>query len=849
MRKLYYAIIAIIALLALAGGFWLMPREAAAPIANVTPPTPPPQAKDPHLADALKAYQDHMRELEATGNPGATPEAPPPADTPPPPPPEPLKEPAAADIPPPPSEPPASITGFVRHKSSIPTGHKTLPVLSKETQKTSKPRKHHAAKPVQTAHALPTPPAPKRANVPADDYRALLDDGSFAAQSDSIIAHTKNNPEQLRQFGMVAQQNGFDQQARKAFETLIINDPHDTDALREAGIAAYTQADYSASELYLSEYIRTKGKPAPDSYRAYFYYAQMLRHHHGPHMAQDYYRAALTAIHDADLQTADALSVKAQSLTWLEGPDSGLKSFEDARAAYPANDLLRASQAGLLIELERYDEARALLATPPGAEFAAAPTPLPTGNSQNIKGYRLYNNGHALLLYLTHPLAKTDALSPRQLQTIPWIDSASEGHNTLLAATKPGYKFVIDKQNGTTIARAAIDEQSPAYQNMLKTRLLYDMLNARIDMQTGHAYDATRRFAQLLKDHPNDPQLLAFAANAENDGGNWPRAEQLIKTARLQEPQNEDMARFERDVRRLHAQNITLSHDWVRYDNSNDYITTLSGLADVNNHVQVGLSLQNNDAHLKNARLSDGRTGSFSGNRSRGDIFAQYRDDDGQHIKASLFANNDTPGGGLSYGFLSPLGQSTITGEWHKSYWDTPEAVLDQANRDRIAVQQILKPLTRLSVTIEPALNRYNVKETDNVLSTASGNLSASYRLLDDQPFLSLVYGLDAEYILNHKKATDGSGNFTPLLPLYSREIHSIALSAGYEFNSDTYGELLGGYAYDRMGGNGPIVSGKITHELTEKWDVQLHAQYGLDPANTNNTASSLGGNLRWRFE
>ena len=181
-----------------------------------------------------------------------------------------------------------------------------------------------------------------------------------------------------------------------------------------------------------------------------------------------------------------------------------------------------------------------------------------------------------------------------------------------------------------------------------------------------------------------------------------------------------------------------------------------------------------------------------------------------------------------------------------------PEAILDDTTRDRIALKDIIKPASRLTLEGEAGYNWYNVDRASDAIQSVTVNANVLYRLVDEvkyqKPFLDVGYNLDAEYVRSHKLGLDTNGDISSVLPLFTREIHTPFVEVGYNFSPSTYGDVEGGYQWDRHGGNGVMFAGKITHEITQAFDVQLRAEYGVDSTNSENTITTVGGYVRWRF-
>ena len=538
-------------------------------------------------------------------------------------------------------------------------------------------------------------------------------------------------------------------------------------------------------------------------------------------------------------------------------PEDGLKELASAMELYPNDDGLRADYASLLIELKRYDDARQALSRPPGAVQDITPVavslPAFTAGGRHVTQAELLNNHTQVVLNFDAPLNNNQIITPEQLAQYPWLEYATQSYNRLLLAARPGYRFSADGGNITV----ATDPASPSYEALRQMVLRYELLQARIELETGHTYAAVKRINALLPDYAQDAQTLGMAANAENAGGNWPESLELLKKARAIDPENEDLAALDNSIRRLSAPNVKLDHEWVRRGPNNEQITTLSGYANATENLQIGAKLQNDEAHLKSSasrreRRDDGRTGTSAGARQRGELYGLYHWEGGQWAKAALFGNDDTAGGGAYFHFLNLLGDTTVYGEFRRPYWEFTAGVLDNATRDRLAFAHTYKPDDRWTLTFEPGVNRYRTDDAGRVANTGSIGVSVAYRLQDgrvaSRPYLALVYTLDGEYGLSQKRLTDRAGNAYRPFPFATREIHALAVNAVYEFNTQTYAEGLAGWEVNRFGGNGPLLEGKITHEFSDRFDAQLRAAYGIDTQENGANTSHVGGYLRYRL-
>jgi tetratricopeptide (TPR) repeat protein len=681
---------------------------------------------------------------------------------------------------------------------------------------------------------------------------ALHATGQLAARQAEIVTLARENgqTEALRAYARVADETGNDSLAVSAFGALAKLAPDGSEALRKAGLIAFRQADFSASQEYLTRYIDALESDTftdPNAYQAYFHRAELRRRDLKPEDTAPFYEKTLQHIANHAPQSADTASKAAQSLVWLGCPGEGFAAFEKAMQRYPGNAVLHADYASTLIEQKRYAKARAQLDHRHIVkEKAAAGSPIAL-NEANLAGHTLSAGGQEIVLRFKSEAAR----SGFNTKALPgWVSYASEGYDTLLLAARPGYRMQVEYDPGGTLRIAPVlDLAAASSQEARQTYLRYELLAARIELETGKQYDAVQRLRVLEPSYPGDVQLMVYAANAENFSGNWHRAQALLTTARRAAPKNEDIEILYRDIRKLHAPHVTLDHEWVRRGDHREHITTLEGYVNATPSLQAGAMMQNDHVDAENVRRADGRIGNFKDHKQRGEFYLARNWEDGRRLKGSLFANNDTPGAGAYLSWINRLGETQGSIEYHRPYWEFVEGTLDDATRDRIALAHQFKFNPKFTLRLEGELNRYNVEDDEDVAFTGSVNLQAIYQLRPARPYLAVGYGLDAEYGIDKEFRIDANGLAYKPFPFVSREVHFVSLIASHAFTEATEGDLLLGYGYDRLGGHGPTVEARLTHELNEHLDLQLSAFYGLDTASTrDDDITRLGIYVRWRF-
>jgi|GEM_PF-2132690 len=675
------------------------------------------------------------------------------------------------------------------------------------------------------------------------------------------IQEKRMAPEAVRQYARFASDSGLNREAESAYKLLHNAVPNDREALREIGVSSYNLAYYSQAEQYLGEYLNEyRDQPAFDNeaYLSYFYYAELLRRDHQTKEAKRYYDAVRHLVSEAPVKTADMRAKAATSLIFSGQQEEGLAEFNTAVAAYPKDKVLKADLISALVETKRYDEARAMLsqedvAKPTAGGKAVQGKALRLDGAAGLKAYKVLG-GERELLIATNPNPRAAAATKRFADSLPlshpWVSYAAQGYDKLLVVAKPEWQLrVANGRDGSlmVVPTESGEQSSAAFeaQRYLRNQLTH----ARIDLESGDHNDAIDRLNALKDTYSSDAQYLGYLANAENFAGRWPRSLKLLREAQALAPENEDIAELKRGIDKLHAQHIKLDHEWRGLGDNDEQITTLSGFATIADGWDLGLVARNNQVDSTTVRRADGRLGRFKSDRQDGELFVRRTEDDGDMYKASLFANNDTLGAGLYYSFVNRLGQTGFDVEYHRPYREFVEGVLDDATRDRIAVHHLHRLDARSSLAGGLGVNRYNVDSGEDVASSVSVNANYS-RQIFDSPEIAVLYGFDAEYELDHEErsnANSGGANYRPF-PFRSREVHSLSLAGKHHLTRRTNVEWLGGYAFDRLGGHGPIAEGRFTHEITDDLEFQARASIGIGNGETDDDLKRVGAYLMYRY-
>ncbi|MBA4274153.1 MAG: hypothetical protein C0436_00725 [Alphaproteobacteria bacterium] len=663
----------------------------------------------------------------------------------------------------------------------------------------------------------------------------------------------------LRDYAETAQSFGYKDAAVNALKRIEQINPTDEKTLSTLGAITYAKGSYKASENYLNRYNAVQAsKPSPETnpQEAYFYQAQLLRRQGKSSEAKQQFEKVVQSSSNEASLTSDARSRLYTSYFHLGDHERGKQGFRSLLAQYPDDKGVLADYMSVLIEYRYTDEATAIANQyDKNSPYYGRQSMMI--NSPNISGIETISNGREMRISFSQPI---EGKAPIAEKDYAWVEKARAGYDSMVVSAKPGYelRFMPTSENSMQVVPVAYQQQalSPQAEMQREQDLRLQLLYAQIEHQNGQNDAAEKRLAALQQYYPNNPQLLTYAASLQSSAGNSSDAIRLLDQAQSLAPENEDIAAIRGGIGRQASNNfIKADYEYRGIGDNNEHIGTLSGAARVADNVEMGFNLQRDWMDTENIRRgTDGLIGDYKTERDRGELYAAYLHDGGARTQASLYANNDTAGAGLSYDFNNELGRTGLFAEYHRPYWDFVEAVYEHTTRDRVGARHYAQLNPGLSMGVETSLNRYNTKVDEDVAQSGLFRLSLVQRLQEqtaDQPYLGIGYGFDGEYMMGDRTArnTAVSGGDYYVLPIRTREVHFLSGIVQHDLTPSTHAHLVAGYAYDRFGGKGPQVEGRLTQDITDDVEAGVRARYGLDRNSGNSdSATNVGAHLMYKF-
>ena len=236
-------------------------------------------------------------------------------------------------------------------------------------------------------------------------------------------------------------------------------------------------------------------------------------------------------------------------------------------------------------------------------------------------------------------------------------------------------------------------------------------------------------------------------------------------------------------------------------------------------------------------------------------MFAAYYLNDGSRAQTSVYTNLKTAGGGASYTFPNRFGHTELLGEYHKTYWDFPDAAYSYATRDRVGFKHFANLTRTTSLGIEASANNYNTDVKDSIVGSGLVRVSLVQELQAQkggQPFFGIGYGFDGEYLFDkpESRTSASSGVTYRPLNLVNREVHQLTGIYRSDWTPSTHALFDAGWVADRYTeSNGPVVEGSLTQDLTDKTELGLRGRYSHVSANGGSgDAVNVGADVKVKF-
>jgi tetratricopeptide (TPR) repeat protein len=445
----------------------------------------------------------------------------------------------------------------------------------------------------------------------------------------------------------------------------------------------------------------------------------------------------------------------------------------------------------------------------------------------------LVSNGEAVVYFAT-PIEVTDINALTEARA-DWIETIEYGYDSVVIRFAESVQISTVIEGGFAIIRATRTDLEtastvPGTADPQLVRLNY--YRALVLIESGDLHAGRAVLVEQLRLDPTNIEVILLLAQAEERLRRPQRAIALYDKAIARDP---NLPRAIRDRRRLHreaADTVTIGSRYQDVANGEtQVITTLEGQVTSATGFALDVALQNRNLDSGTVSRPNGDNRQFDGHRQRASLTVITPDNRFGTQFVSVFGSSQIIGSGAAWESARKSGNWRIEGRYSEPDFNYVESIVEGGARDRLAAswQRQLRDLYQLSAGA--ALNRYTLSGDH---AGAGAEITGEIRrvITAPWPYATIGYRFDAEYILNSQtvEATGAS-----LLPLGSRETHSLDISTEGYLADFLRARGTAGYSYDRMNGGGPqaevnlIYEPLVDLEITTTLGTSLTASRGTD--------------------
>lgn len=430
-----------------------------------------------------------------------------------------------------------------------------------------------------------------------------------------------------------------------------------------------------------------------------------------------------------------------------------------------------------------------------------------------------------------------------------WIETIEYGYDSLVVRFAPSVETLIELDAGglTIFANRPANGQAPVEAaGADPQRIRLDYYRALALIESGAVADGRALLVQLQRANPRNIEVMLLLARAEEQMGRPRRAVMRYDQALALDPNLPGAIRDRQRLARDLADTARITTRYQDVENGEtQIITAIDGTLSSDEGLTFGYMLENRAMEAGTVTRRDGSVERFEGDRQRGSLTLTPPRTGDLQVAGSLYASNHVAGAGVELDLDHGNRAIGVEARWSEPTFNFVEGIVDGGARDRIATDWQRTYGDVYAVSAGSALNRYTL-EGDHAGSGAEITLEVR-RLLPEHWLLSTVgYRLDAEYILN---AQDNPATGADLLPLSSREGHTIDVTAERALGDYIRAQGFVGYTYDRLNGGGPLAEVNLIYEPLV--DLEISTTLGTSLTESRGTKNQLfyaGLSLRTRF-
>lgn len=459
-------------------------------------------------------------------------------------------------------------------------------------------------------------------------------------------------------------------------------------------------------------------------------------------------------------------------------------------------------------------------------------------------------SGREIVLIFPGPISPADLAALERASGTWLVEGLSVGQDAArLRLTRSAVPRLVPDGRGATLVLEPVGRGGIGWR---ERRLA--LAEAELAVRQGDTARARAIVAPLLEDNPQDTGLIERMAAIEAAAGRTQEALSMYERALGLDPGASSLVMARRSLALQQGPVLRSEAFFVAAPGGERVASVqIAGTSGVVDGWRADFRVEGRRGEASNLRQTgQDAAAPFEGERARGEVGLERRWETAGTSRIALLAGPRTAGIGAQHSIR--LGQADLTASaaWNQPYWDTLMSFAGNAVRDRAGIDLAFSPARNFIAQVGTGALRYGVPARSDVAHGAAVTAALSWIAPESWAPIDgwqTRFGarLGAEYLSSVARGQTPQGQNLPLLDVRSREVYSLEAALDGPVGPAQV-TILGGYAYDRYGGAGPL--GLIRATSRNEGNLSFGLEAGVGPSLAENPRAvwRIGGFLIWRF-
>ena len=455
-------------------------------------------------------------------------------------------------------------------------------------------------------------------------------------------------------------------------------------------------------------------------------------------------------------------------------------------------------------------------------------------------------NANELLLHFDQPLLEKHFL-PLDQQFSDWINNAQYGYDSLLLKLKPGVTASFASNGGSVdielIQRDHANGQTkPIAATTVSNNERLTRLHAKLNSQTGEVQQSKQQLKQLLAfGSPNPDLVLADLAEIEWQTGRWKKALQLYNQAIEFAPNKPFLVERKQQLLAQQAPIVSIKANREEIGDEHHNVYQLATKTLVSPTTEVGLSLDHRQ--ISPALLVDPTLPSSANDfqRTRAYFSAEIDHPSNGYSQWGIDLSDSSIGASAGYSHYAWGGTFNYDLKYNTPYWKLLEGIYHSATSDRVSLSHTNNWHNLLYWELKPSYNSYRI-DGDSMGNSWSLDGYVRHFVHRWAPLVTVTYSLDKEQVNQIHSTLPNSGNRYQPLPLFSKEIHTLAIAWSDVINNGMNFSFNSGYSHDRLNDGSFFLGGELFYKPSPRVEVGVHFWHSLATFRASGDDYNLAG-------